>query len=656
MLLPQSVIRIVLDVREVESQVMFTVTQSDTVRRLIINLCDKGKPYVIGEGCYAIFSAVTSKGTGFARGCKIEGNEIIYDITANDTAVVGRTDCDVTLFGASGESITAPNFIMNVYKSKIVNQSGEIVASEDFTALSNLIGSANSCLKEINDVLESDGKTLSDAYDKAIGDIDEHASDVINSMPGTYVEVADEAARARKEVLIRQIGTPLADKDVSYVKNVPSKSLIGAKINKIGGIAHKVGNTLVPVSVTEVESVGTNLVDLNKYIIDQDGFIGLDISRLEYGKTYTVSVGVKPLYIKISTAMNGYNSHGSISMSKLTFTLQRHDNIPDSATQYLFVTFKTGVPPTMDELRNAEIMCVEGSTALPYKPYHHDTILVNSDIRALDGYGWGVNESIYNYIDLEKKIFVKTTEKFILDGTEKDVRFYSHNGYNGITIVGVVPTVVSRAVGICTDSNKVGEYFDSNAVWVGVDTQNLHWIGILDELGYSADDAGVARFKEYLAQRYASGTPVTIVYKLATPVVTDISDVFSNDTIIGVEPGGTLTFKNTHGYGAPSEVEFYVNVESGGVAAAAARIGEVTIFANKWVGEESPYSQVVAIGGVTENSQVDLTPSVEQLSIFYHKDLAFVTENDGGVVTVYAIGEKPENDYTIQVTITEVEV
>ena len=65
---------------------------------------------------------------------------------------------------------------------------------------------------------------------------------------------------------------------------------------------------------------------------------------------------------------------------------------------------------------------------------------------------------------------------------------------------------------------------------------------------------------------------------------------------------------------------------------------------------------MVKIDGVTAYSQVDLTPSVEQLSLFYDKDLAFVTENDGGVVTVYAIGDKPQNDYTIQVTITEVYV
>lgn len=86
-----------------------------------------------------------------------------------------------------------------------------------------------------------------------------------------------------------------------------------------------------------------------------------------------------------------------------------------------------------------------------------------------------------------------------------------------------------------------------------------------------------------------------------------------------------------------------------------AKIGYVSLYADNWNGTESPYSQVVSIPGVTENSQVDLTPSVEQLSIFHHKDLAFVTENVGGTVTVYAIGQKPVNDYIIQVTITEVD-
>ena len=86
------------------------------------------------------------------------------------------------------------------------------------------------------------------------------------------------------------------------------------------------------------------------------------------------------------------------------------------------------------------------------------------------------------------------------------------------------------------------------------------------------------------------------------------------------------------------------------------KISEVTLLAADWVGEDNLYRQVVEIDGVTENSQVDLTPDVHQLLVFYEKDLTFVTENENGIVTVYVIGQKPLNDYTIQVTITEVEL
>ena len=91
-------------------------------------------------------------------------------------------------------------------------------------------------------------------------------------------------------------------------------------------------------------------------------------------------------------------------------------------------------------------------------------------------------------------------------------------------------------------------------------------------------------------------------------------------------------------------------------AVSPASIATISLPASAWVGSGNLYSQVVNVPGATESSQVDLTPSVEQLAIFYDKSIAFVAENEDGVVTVYAIGQKPENDYTIQATITEVRV
>ena len=86
------------------------------------------------------------------------------------------------------------------------------------------------------------------------------------------------------------------------------------------------------------------------------------------------------------------------------------------------------------------------------------------------------------------------------------------------------------------------------------------------------------------------------------------------------------------------------------------RIVEVYLPASEWSGADSLHSQTIRIEGITEFSKVDLLPSVEQLAIFHNKDVAFVTENEDGVVTVYAIGDKPLLDYTMQAQITEVAV
>lgn len=93
-----------------------------------------------------------------------------------------------------------------------------------------------------------------------------------------------------------------------------------------------------------------------------------------------------------------------------------------------------------------------------------------------------------------------------------------------------------------------------------------------------------------------------------------------------------------------------------GASGKSARLSNVTLSASKWAGSNSLYSQVVTIDGITPYSKVDLLPSVEQLAIFFNKNVSFVTENEDGVVTVYAIGDKPQLDYTMQVSITEVTV
>ena len=96
------------------------------------------------------------------------------------------------------------------------------------------------------------------------------------------------------------------------------------------------------------------------------------------------------------------------------------------------------------------------------------------------------------------------------------------------------------------------------------------------------------------------------------------------------------------------------------LAQALPRVVTVTLDVDKWsevVHQEDPqlgyYGQVVTIDGITEYSRLDLQPDANMLAEFQALDLVFVTENKGGIITVYSVGDMPFKSYTMQGAIVE---
>ena len=106
-------------------------------------------------------------------------------------------------------------------------------------------------------------------------------------------------------------------------------------------------------------------------------------------------------------------------------------------------------------------------------------------------------------------------------------------------------------------------------------------------------------------------------------------------------------------YGSGGEITVTMAGPFGSVGAAV-RLTELILPAQGWKGGQSPYFQTVTPPGVSSLSKVDLLPSPQQLEQFRTLELAFTTENEGGQVTVYAIGSKPQFDLTFQASLTEV--
>lgn len=93
-----------------------------------------------------------------------------------------------------------------------------------------------------------------------------------------------------------------------------------------------------------------------------------------------------------------------------------------------------------------------------------------------------------------------------------------------------------------------------------------------------------------------------------------------------------------------------------GNAGGAVLIRQMELPASGWKGAVSPFFQTVDLDGLTLRSKVDILPNHCQLEAFRSQELAFTAENNSGILTVYAIGQKPEEDLTFLTTITEVVV
>ena len=81
----------------------------------------------------------------------------------------------------------------------------------------------------------------------------------------------------------------------------------------------------------------------------------------------------------------------------------------------------------------------------------------------------------------------------------------------------------------------------------------------------------------------------------------------------------------------------------------------VTLTAAGWTGTASPYTQTVTLSGITVNSKVDVQMDATALGVLLDSGTSAIwIENNNGNLTAKAMGEKPNANLSVQVTITEV--
>lgn len=319
--------------------------------------------------------------------------------------------------------------------------------------------------------------------------------------------------------------------------------------------------------VTEVESVGANLL--------QQGFWNTwqcDASVASDGKitfTRNASGGTSFVDAAYVYLMVGETYYLSVSCANVELL-----QLFDSASNFIFNFYGGGASftPTNSGLYFIRVqmaynlttigdvaevyLWINKGNALPYSHYVRNTLPIPEAVKALDGYGWGINESVYNYIDWEKKQFVKRVEKIVLDGSSDEdwkVQQYSNlTAYLDDNRFGLIPHGTPNHI-VC-DSFKVLPIISSQPNGtVGVSVEGLNNFADSFFFGISGIASNANEWISYLAEN-----PVTIIYELSNPIITDISDILSDDNFIGVEGNGTITMVNEHKFAVPSSITYQV--------------------------------------------------------------------------------------------------
>ena len=411
---------------------------------------------------------------------------------------------------------------------------------------------------------QSIADSLPDDYVTAVGKIAENTAEIAN------VKLTDKELQRRVNALY-DLGNGIThqfetDSETAYAKTVPT----GAKlmsVKSIGGHSEVIDGEIVSTGVTEVVEQGKNLWDEVWGVGSINASSGNDEGSKEaiYSKSYTPIIpnstyifvyagsdkieNVKTRFYDINKKYIGYNdNNGQIVYPNRAFIT------PLNAAYVRFT-----LPPGYGNVYKNDIALIAGSSGT-YAPFHRNEYPIPEAIKALPGYGWSAGTA-KNYVDYENKRYVQCVDSVdlgTLTFTLTNGRFFVHtsNSFDGLIKKPSSTTQYLNA--ICSQFTAIpyaGNWADHTVTCYV--TENEKRILFIDK---SYTDA--TAFKQAMQG-------VIMYYELATPIVTDISDIIPDDFLrnLTVKAGGSVTFKNrndSYRIPVPSEEEYVVKLSEVG--------------------------------------------------------------------------------------------
>ena len=266
---------------------------------------------------------------------------------------------------------------------------------------------------------------------------------------------------------------------------------------------------------------------------------------LKVGKQYYFSAKTQGKYNKIlyleNTSRNKNIENKSINYNS-TFVLK--EGQLENCRVY-FYGFNIPKGESAGDCVVSDIQIVEGTSPLPYENFERYVKEIPSTITSLDGYGIGINDDIYNYVDFETKTFHKKCKMVNLGALQ-----WQYNADK------------NRFIGALSDSKRFGYYEMPNYLCINyeVATNQIYtdllknkiiasisqgYIGIIDNDYTNAND-----LKNSLNGVY-------LIYELQNEEVIDISNIIDETIKINANPNFTLEFYNYFQIDIANEVILY---------------------------------------------------------------------------------------------------
>ena len=426
-----------------------------------------------------------------------------------------------------------------------------------------------------------------DNVDARFGNIEDHAK-----MTDSNVDATKKRISNVEKLLQGNLYDYQTDETVAYEKTVPAGAMPYAGIEKIGGktvVWNQLANFNGITAQTNNGVTFTPNVD-GSYTINGTATGRVTNSAPAFSRlnvvsghkySFVLSQPLNNLRLRFGGGMNpDFVTQSAIVACNSNVSLYAYfDSVTDvSSTEYnqnLFITifdltlmFGSGnEPSTVEEFKsmfpadyypyNAGTLLSAGVTEVVSKKSDTTTLAtysVPAEIQALEGYGWSAG-SVYNYIDYERKVFVKNVGRVVIDENTSLSYNSTYDFY----------TTAANSV------NPAGLAWDYKIVntWIPMQTAPPP---IISDLWLQLDGTGGAvRIcnKQYTTEEsfkaWLTANPLTIYYELATPIETDISAYLTDDNIINVESGGTLTFPNANGddyhIPVPSDVTYMIDLQ-----------------------------------------------------------------------------------------------